>query len=313
MYHRILNPKDVQGSIEPGMYVTPGTFNMHLQFLTKHFSIVSLNNIMTQSESTSGEKPLCAITFDDGWLDFKTKAFPLLQKYSVPATVFLPTDYIGTYKMFWTDILAEVMKESDRATEFQGNEDKTRSAVVKQVLAMQGTYETKLDNAIKLLKTLMPQQISDAIKELARVSGILETTNNRVFLNWDEVIDLKESGLVTFGSHSVHHHLLTSLQPLDVYAELLESQKTLLEKKAVTPQFLSFCYPNGNVTTSIAMQTRQAGYHLAVTTKPGWCNTSDFPFMLNRLGIHQDISSTKGLLAYRILSCCDGERGLFFG
>jgi peptidoglycan/xylan/chitin deacetylase (PgdA/CDA1 family) len=35
------------------------------------------------------------ITFDDGLRDFHTHAFPVLQELSFPATVFLPTDFIG--------------------------------------------------------------------------------------------------------------------------------------------------------------------------------------------------------------------------
>jgi len=35
------------------------------------------------------------LTFDDGYADFYTHAFPVLQRYGFTATVFLPTDYIG--------------------------------------------------------------------------------------------------------------------------------------------------------------------------------------------------------------------------
>ncbi|MCD4812025.1 polysaccharide deacetylase family protein [bacterium] len=35
------------------------------------------------------------LTFDDGFRDFYTYAYPILKKYSFTATVFLPTGFIG--------------------------------------------------------------------------------------------------------------------------------------------------------------------------------------------------------------------------
>jgi peptidoglycan/xylan/chitin deacetylase (PgdA/CDA1 family) len=39
---------------------------------------------------------LVVLTFDDGYLDFYSHAFPIIQKYGLPATVFLPTDFVDT-------------------------------------------------------------------------------------------------------------------------------------------------------------------------------------------------------------------------
>ena len=38
---------------------------------------------------------MVGITFDDGYQDFHTNAFPILNRYGYAATVFLPTAYIG--------------------------------------------------------------------------------------------------------------------------------------------------------------------------------------------------------------------------
>ena len=46
-------------------------------------------------ENAKLAEKLVAITFDDGYLDFYTNAFPILNHYGYSATVFLPTDYIG--------------------------------------------------------------------------------------------------------------------------------------------------------------------------------------------------------------------------
>jgi peptidoglycan/xylan/chitin deacetylase (PgdA/CDA1 family) len=55
------------------------------------------------------------LTFDDGYLDFYTQAFPVLRQYGFTATVFLPTDYIdsskpglkGKYHLTW-DLVREL-------------------------------------------------------------------------------------------------------------------------------------------------------------------------------------------------------------
>jgi peptidoglycan/xylan/chitin deacetylase (PgdA/CDA1 family) len=47
------------------------------------------------SDPQSGTRNLVVLTFDDGYQDFYTHAFPVLQQYGFAATVFLPTDFIG--------------------------------------------------------------------------------------------------------------------------------------------------------------------------------------------------------------------------
>ena len=51
------------------------------------------------------EKPVL-ITFDDGYKDNYTNAFPILKKHHMTATIFLVTDYIGRFEqwMDWPDV-----------------------------------------------------------------------------------------------------------------------------------------------------------------------------------------------------------------
>ena len=108
------------------------------------------------------------------------------------------------------------------------------------------------------------------------------------------------SGLVSFGSHTVRHQILTTLNDEDIKKELIDSKKELLKRNVLDSSFISFCYPNGNHTKEIADMICSSGYHLAVTTRNGWNYADADKFTLKRVGIHEDMTSTTPLFACRI-------------
>jgi peptidoglycan/xylan/chitin deacetylase (PgdA/CDA1 family) len=97
MYHRVLAQAEVPSDIDPGMYVTAEAFERHLRYLSAHHEVVSLQDL---GEWLGGRRTFnripCVITFDDGWVDNFTRAFPLLVQFGMSATIFLVTELIGT-------------------------------------------------------------------------------------------------------------------------------------------------------------------------------------------------------------------------
>src|SRR5947207_6960570 len=87
MYHRVVPPLALSATyVQPGMYVTPDTFERHLRFLTDHFELVSLHDLLGKWEARAQwntSSRYCAVTFDDGWLDNYVYAYPRLRAYSV--------------------------------------------------------------------------------------------------------------------------------------------------------------------------------------------------------------------------------------
>ena len=111
-YHRVLPSDDARALTEqPGMMVTPDTFEMHLEELDKKFEMVRLCDWL---ENVRAKKALprraCAITFDDGWRDNYEFAFPVLKKKNVPASLFLVSNMIGTRSDFWPGNLTRVLQ-----------------------------------------------------------------------------------------------------------------------------------------------------------------------------------------------------------
>ena len=77
--------------------VSAATFETQMGYLHKQgFSTVSLDDIVENNEDTFMGKKF-AITFDDGYLDNYTTAFPILEKYGFTAMFFLTTDFLGKY------------------------------------------------------------------------------------------------------------------------------------------------------------------------------------------------------------------------
>ena len=109
LYHRVLRPEEVPPDVDHGIYVTTSTFETHLRFLSRTFDVVDLDDLLAWREGRRRfSKPPCAITFDDGWIDNYTNAFPLLRRYGMSATIFLITSQIGSADFVTWDHVREM-------------------------------------------------------------------------------------------------------------------------------------------------------------------------------------------------------------
>ena len=85
-YHDISEPGSAQHS---ELYsTTAGLLREHLEFLAKHFTFVSLEEILSSQGSERRER-LATITFDDGFLSAKEVAIPYLLSKGIPITLFV--------------------------------------------------------------------------------------------------------------------------------------------------------------------------------------------------------------------------------
>lgn len=77
--------------------IPPERFEKHLQYLREHnFDVLTLDELVDAIKSqTALSRKTVALTFDDGYLDNFTNAFPLLKKYNVPATMYITPDLVG--------------------------------------------------------------------------------------------------------------------------------------------------------------------------------------------------------------------------
>lgn len=301
-YHRILPNNYLSHWLQPGMYVHSHTFDNHLKFLSNYFDFCPIHSL-NLNKVPFLSKPACILTFDDGWRDFYDHAFPILKKHSVPATVFLPTGYIGTHRWFWTDRLGHALHSLENYPP-SGSHD-TRNTIenlVYSITRTTGSFSGKLEQSISLLKQYPSDTIENVLSYLESLAGD-NTGGERAFLSWDEVRDLKKSGLVSFGSHTVNHSILTNIEnDQEVEKELSDSKSELIRQGAVGEnEPIPFCYPNGNYNQAIKEKVSKV-YDWACTTKSGMNGPDSDPHALRRIALHEDMSNSNGLLGCRILN-----------
>ena len=96
MYHSISKPAEKQRHPYFETATHPSVFAEHIKFLKDSgYRSVTLDEAIQYVESGRQDSiPRVVITFDDGFRDFYTEAFPVLDRYQSTATVFLPTSYI---------------------------------------------------------------------------------------------------------------------------------------------------------------------------------------------------------------------------
>jgi len=94
--------------------VSTHNFAEQMRFLVERFTIISVDQLVDLLE---GGRPIppraVAVTIDDGYRDTYTNAYPILRRFAIPATFFLPVEFIGvsssdsaTSKLPQTDFLS---------------------------------------------------------------------------------------------------------------------------------------------------------------------------------------------------------------
>lgn len=276
MYHRVVPLDEVASTyVQPGTYVTPDTFERHLQFLATHFELLTFPELLAKWDAGGWNQAsrYCAVTFDDGWIDNYQYAYPLLRRYGVPATIFLPTGLIGSTARLWSDRLGDLLRARRRGTPDEWNAQ------------------------IERAKGLSDDEREDLLGTIAAEVGD-ETPAGRRFVNWDEVAEMSRHG-IGFGSHSGSHANLTRLSGAALERELREPLETLRRRGVNHVPVLA--YPNGDYSDAVVDAARAAGYQAAVTVRRGLESfVAADRFRLRRIGVHEDVTRSVPTLALHI-------------
>lgn len=298
MYHRVLPAHDVRyGREEPGMLIRPETLEMHIQEVKRQFDLISLKEwIDLHRAGVAVPDRACAITFDDGWLDNYQYAFPVLQTYSTPATLFAVVEKIGTDFQFWPNILANLL--------LHGAKQELEQHPIFQPYVNRLTGNVTVDQVAGVIKQLKVHTDADIFDALGQINWRALCTSyaggmTPALMNWDQLCEMKQSGLVDIGSHTCTHRRLTNaLSQEELEYEIVHS-KTLLEQRLQSTVDL-FCFPNGDYN-DLALSLVKQHYRASVTTQRGINKDYELNLHeLSRIGLHDEVSCSRRLFRARL-------------
>lgn len=212
MYHSIA-PPELARWIDPGVRKTPEVFESQMQFLARHRRPISLTQLL--AELDRGETPpagTVVVTFDDTYLDNLTVAAPILARYSIPATWYLPTGWINRGENPWIDRLytAFETRTQNHLSLDLGSWDLSETA------GGVTAWQTLVNALIEATYNDRQQLITQAIDRLQPTE-----TPPRLILSWDEIrTALREFPNLEMGLHGTNHIDLGNSSPGKVRSDI---------------------------------------------------------------------------------------------
>ena len=105
-YHKI-------DDMDISLAVPPADFERQMEYLSqKGYNVITVDDFRAAVEDGKElPKNAVLITFDDGYADNYTNAYPILKKYKFPATIFVITDFVGKENYLTWDNLRQMQKD----------------------------------------------------------------------------------------------------------------------------------------------------------------------------------------------------------
>ena len=231
------------------------SFRAGLGYLRRNFSVISLGEMvrkLQQRELIAGNEVV--LTFDDGYRNMLTVVQPILQKFKMPATIFVCPGLVENRQWLWTQDVRERLAsispvQLDHFAAEQGWPSLDSERLVQRMKKM--PHHERLAQCERIRERTKTFYVSD----LRRAEFELMT--------WAELAAL-DPALITIGSHTSTHPILSAMSLEEARGEIAGSRQ-LLEKQLGRPVEF-FCYPNGDYSKEVVELVRQ-NYTAAVTTE----------------------------------------------
>lgn len=281
-YHRV-SPDLENDPFE--MAVTPDNFVAQLEVLRKIGRPMRLCQFASLLNEGNFSDRAIVVTFDDGYVDNFLYAKPLLESYSVPATIFVTSGHIDSNDQFWWDELSQLLL---RAKKLPAVFYLSRNTITGQLhlqerldkrnfrcqkiwrMAIGNDQRTRLRVLRDIRQLFFVISCEERQRILNELTDLLEpqaVPQARSHLSSSELLSLVQGGLIDIGAHTVSHPVLSTLPEHEQQQEIQESKRKLEDILHSTVD--SFSYPFGqpiDYTQKTVSIVKESGFSCACST-----------------------------------------------
>jgi peptidoglycan/xylan/chitin deacetylase (PgdA/CDA1 family) len=276
-------------------FIQEDCFREQMTYLRKHCRVVPLKDIPSVT-SKGGGRPIVAVTFDDGFQNNYDVALPILRDLSLPATIFLATDFVDSDDTLWFCRVNEAIAGT-RLTRLRW-EGQTYNLSTQ--VSRAGTHAAL---QVWLKRYRHPELLEKARYLISALGGhsdkpILRGSPYRM-LGATEIREMTASGLIDFGAHTCSHAILSGLPEFERNREITASLAAVerLTEDACT----LFAFPNGRASDYGPADVgvlRERKVAIAVTTIDGPNDRAVPALEMRRYGVGADTS----MALYKLLT-----------
>ncbi len=264
---------------------TAEDFERQIAQISQRFDVIGLPDFERALADPHGRYVM--VTFDDGYRDNYSLAYPILKRHGVPATFFLTTGFIDAPQVPWWDEIAWMVRTS-RLTALDASRW-TSSPVSFD----EPDREAAIGRLLAVYKGLAGEQTEEYLEFLAEALQSERCPNqiaNELWMTWDMIREMQSNGM-TFGGHTVTHPVLSNLPSQQQDWEIGECKRRLIEELGEPIE--AFSYPVGgraSFNTFTRASLARHGYRWGFSYIGGHCRPGHRdPFSINRAAVELDI------------------------
>lgn len=264
MFHRVLPPAEGRDYPFPSLVVDTDAFAAMVDWLAKHTTVCTA--LAAGSATTPSDRPVVAITFDDGYEDNHRCAAPILEQAGLRGTFYVATGFVDQ-GLLWYDRAALLV----RLAPTQALTDAAAAIGMAVPVHSTNSAADRVDawvEGLKRVPTAARRRWLELVGAQVGAAAALPGQDRFAPMQPEQLRQLAARGH-EIGSHTVQHEILPLLDDAALRHELTASRERLREWLGTDVP--GFCYPNGSYDARVAAAVAAAGYAYAVTT----CDPAD--------------------------------------